>query len=190
MSYAVPLEDLIKTLVRMAEYHTKESTWHSEKCREYAAAIGRKLELSDEELFFLQLAADVHDVGKIGVDQIVLRQAAPLTAGQLAQVRAHVTIGYDMLEFSRMPRQIRDAVLYHHEHWDGTGYPEGRGGPIIPLFARIVAMADVWDAITTDRPYRSAMPFEKALLFIDKHASWFDPEVFAAWLGVLHKERP
>ena len=140
-------------------------------------------------LLLLKFAAQVHDVGKIGVDPLILRQAAPLTAGQIAQVRMHVVIGYDMLEFARVPRQIRDAVKYHHEHWDGTGYPEGKAGKNIPMSARIIAMVDVWDAITADRPYRPAMPFEKALLFIDQHATWFDPEIFAAWLGLLRKEK-
>jgi putative two-component system response regulator len=188
MSYVIPLEECIQTLIRMAEYHEKASIQHSEKSCEYAAAIGGKIGLSLEDLLFVKLAAQVHDVGKIGVDQIILTQAAPLTAGQLAHVRAHVTIGYDMLEFARVPRQIRDVVLYHHEHWDGTGYPEGRGGTSIPFFARIVALADVWDAITTDRPYRPAMPFEKALHFMDTHATWFDPEIFAAWLSLLRTE--
>jgi putative two-component system response regulator len=188
MNYAVPLEDLVKTLLRMAEYHEKESAWHSQGSCAYALTIGKRLGLSEEELSFLKFAAQIHDIGKIGIDPLILRQAAPLTAGQLAQVRMHATIGYDMLEFARVPHQIREAVLHHHEHWDGTGYPDGKAGKAIPLFARIVTMADVWDAITSNRPYRPAMPFEKALLCIDQHATWFDPEIFATWLDVLRKE--
>lgn len=189
MSYSIALEDLLKALLRAMKAHERADEDHSQRSRMIATAIGEKIGLNQEELLFLGFGADIHDVGKIGVDQLILRQPSRLTEGQVVHMRAHVEIGYKIIEPLHMPQIIKDVVLYHHERFDGTGYPTGKQGNAIPFAARVVCLADFWDAITSDRPYRPAMPFEKALFTVTENAQWFDPVVLAAWLDILRVRR-
>lgn len=132
---------------------------HSERVARIALELGRAMELGGDELSDLYLAGLLHDVGKIGVPDEILRKAEPLTADEFEAVKQHVTIGYAILADLRPIRHLLPGVLHHHEHWDGQGYPEGLQGEKIPQLARILAVADAYDAMSTDRPYRTAMQF-------------------------------
>lgn len=188
MSYAVPLEDFIKTLNRVSDYYDVDTKDHSRRSRELSTTIALTInKMNNEEILFLGMGADIHDVGKIAIDRYILRQAASLTRAQKVQVQLHPVYGLEIVQFGHMPKIIKDCILYHHEHYDGSGYPHRLVGENIPLSARITCIADVWDAITSDRPYRKALTFEKALFFMSKNSNWFDPEVFAAFLDVIRK---
>lgn len=159
---------------------------HSSRVTVFAQAIAKRIGLDKERLSVLRLGALLHDVGKLAVPPAVLLKHGPLTEAEFVQVRRHPAAGVRMLRSLGAPREILPTVLHHHERWDGAGYPRGRAGERIPLEARILAVADSFDAMTSTRPYRAPRQAEDALDELRRFAgSQFDPElvgVFAeAW---------
>jgi HD-GYP domain-containing protein (c-di-GMP phosphodiesterase class II) len=131
---------------------------HSERVARIAVELGRTLGLQGDELSDLYLSGLLHDVGKIGIRDSVLRKVDPLTAEEYEHIKQHVTMGYTILVDLKPIRNLLPGVLFHHERWDGKGYPEGLAGEAIPQLARILAVADAYDAMSTNRPYREALP--------------------------------
>ncbi len=131
---------------------------HSERVARIGVELGRTLGLTSDELSDIYLSGLLHDVGKIGVRDEVLRKVDKLTAEEFEHVKQHVTMGYTILAELKPIRNLLPGVLYHHERWDGKGYPDGLAGEAIPLLARILAVADAYDAMSTTRPYREALP--------------------------------
>ncbi|MGE0026339.1 MAG: HD-GYP domain-containing protein [Thermoleophilia bacterium] len=159
---------------------------HSGAVRDLVAVVGRTLGLSAADLRELELVATLHDVGKIGIPKEILHKPGPLDADEWEVMRRHPEIGARIL--ARVPRagRIRDAVHAEHEHWDGSGYPRGLRGPQIPLFARIVLACDAYHAMTSDRPYRRALPETEARRRLRADAGrQFDPTVVEALLAGL-----
>jgi HD-GYP domain-containing protein (c-di-GMP phosphodiesterase class II) len=134
---------------------------HSERVARTAVELGRELGLGPDELGDIYLAGLLHDVGKIGVRDTVLRKPAALTPEEQEHIQQHVLIGYSILADLRQIRSLLPGVLYHHERYDGKGYPDGLAGDEIPLLARILAVADAYDAMSHPRPYRDSMPYRK-----------------------------
>jgi hypothetical protein len=134
---------------------------HSERVARIAVELGRELGLGGDELGDIYLTGLLHDVGKIGIRDDVLRKPGKLTPEEQDHIQQHVTIGYSILAELRQIRNLLPGVLYHHERYDGKGYPDGLAGENIPLLARILAVADAYDAMTTARPYREPMPWRK-----------------------------
>jgi HD-GYP domain-containing protein (c-di-GMP phosphodiesterase class II) len=125
----------------------------------------------------------LHDVGKIGIKDSVLRKQGPLTAEERAHIQEHVTIGYWILAELRQIRNLLPGVLYHHEHYDGNGYPDGLAGENIPLLARILAVADAYDAMSHQRPYRDAMPYRRVEeILVQGAGTQWDKQVVDAFL--------
>jgi len=131
---------------------------HSERVARVAVELGRQMGLAEEHLSDIYLAGLLHDIGKIGIRDAVLGKAAPLTPEEREHIQQHVTIGYQILADLRSISPVLPGVLYHHERYDGLGYPDGLQGEAIPLLARILAVADSYDAMSTNRPYRAGMP--------------------------------
>ena len=131
---------------------------HSERVARIGVELGRALGLTGDELSDIYLSGLLHDVGKIGVRDDVLRKAGKLTAEEYEHIKQHVTTGYTILADLKPIRNLLSGVLYHHERWDGKGYPDALAGESIPLLARILAVADAYDAMSTNRPYREALP--------------------------------
>ncbi len=134
---------------------------HSERVALIARRIGQQMALPHEELKTIYLSGLLHDVGKIGVDDLILRKNGPLTDDEFAQVKKHPVIGYNILSSLKNLRHVLPGVRNHHESFDGSGYPDGLAGEQIPLLARILAVADAFDAMGSDRPYRKGMPATK-----------------------------
>jgi HD-GYP domain-containing protein (c-di-GMP phosphodiesterase class II) len=134
---------------------------HSERVARIAVELGRELGLPEDELSDIYLAGLLHDIGKIGVRDSVLRKAEPLTPEEVEELRKHVVVGHSILSDLRQVRNLLPGVLHHHERVDGTGYPSGLAGEAIPLLARVLAVADAYDAMSTRRPYREAMPWRQ-----------------------------
>jgi HD-GYP domain-containing protein (c-di-GMP phosphodiesterase class II) len=156
---------------------------HSARVARMARAVGVRLGCDEARLALLRLGGALHDVGKLVVSEQVLNKPGPLTAEELAEVREHPTVGARLVTLDPTLRPAVPAVLYHHERWDGAGYPTGRAGPDIPIEARILAVADSFDAMTSNRPYRSALPTEQAVEEVDRCAgTQFDPDVAVAFL--------
>jgi putative nucleotidyltransferase with HDIG domain len=158
---------------------------HCDRVTTLAHALARRLGCDVAELESIRLGGPVHDIGKLRVPDDVLLKPGRLDDLELARIREHPTEGARMLRGIRSLRAALPCVLHHHERWDGRGYPHGLAGAAIPRPARILAVADAFDAMTSARPYRPALPVEAALGEVRRCAgSQFDPEASSAFLAV------
>ena len=156
---------------------------HTQRVTLYSQVIGRYLHLGLDERKWLKIAAVLHDVGKIGIEDQILRKPAQLSPEEYNVIKHHSDIGAQIIEHSRHLRQIVPGVKYHHEQINGTGYPEGLKGEDIPIIAKIVSVSDTYDAMTTDRPYRNALTKEAAMKELKRCVgTQFDRKVVEAFL--------
>lgn len=159
---------------------------HTKRVMEYSIAIGRCLGLTEAELENLKLSAILHDIGKIGVCDSVLKKEGKLTKEEYENIKKHTSYGFEILDHVKQLEEVVPAVRWHHEKYDGTGYPDGLAGTDIPLSARIIAVADTFDAMTTDRTYRKAHSREAAFEELQRHADeQFDKRVVEALFTAL-----
>ncbi|WP_020587707.1 response regulator [Desulfobacter curvatus] len=176
----------IASLINALEARDKYTSGHSEAVTRLSIAIGTELGFSDTKLSRLQIAASLHDLGKIGVRDNVLLKPGKLTRDEFEHIQTHTIVVQDILKPLPGMEDVLVAASSHHERWDGTGYPYGLKGEDIPLIGRIIAVADVFDALISDRPYRDGMPTEKALWIISEGVgSHFCPTVSAAFFRYM-----
>lgn len=149
-----------------------------------SSEIAKRINLSSEQMVLLEYSSRLHDVGKILLDDVLLNYPRRLTAGERERIKTHAYLGYEIVSTLKYDSYICEAIKYHHEHWDGSGYHGVKNGDI-PLFARIICLADVWDALTNDRVYRRAMTKKQALIEMRKNASWFDPKLYPIFLDII-----
>lgn len=183
-------KDLIRRLGLAAEYKDNETGLHVQRMAEYARLIALELGFSETDADNLASAAPMHDIGKLGIPDAILCKPGKLTEEEFDVIKTHPEIGAKILENpdSELLRTAREIALYHHEKWDGTGYPEGLSGESIPVTARICALADVFDALVCIRPYKKAWTVVEALnLFEEQKGKHFDPNVVDAFKKVLPK---
>ena len=179
--------EMLARLASAAEFHDDITGRHTRRVGELSVAIGERMGLPEHQLELLRVAAPLHDVGKIAIPDAVLGKPGSLTPEEFERVKTHTTIGAQMLagsafELLELAEQI---ALTHHEKWDGTGYPAGLAGEDIPITGRIVAVADVFDALTHERPYKPAWSIDDALAEMTSEAgSHFDPKVLDAFLDL------
>ena len=156
---------------------------HTRRVLAYSTAMGKHLALPDPEFDNLKLAALLHDIGKIGIEDSILRKPGKLEDHERRRMEEHTTIGPKIVDHVKQLRKIVPGIMHHHEEYDGTGYPEGLKGDQIPLIARIIAAADCFDAMTTDRPYRKGLSVQTALDELQKMAgTQFDGNVIEAFV--------
>lgn len=181
------------TALALAEALEKRDSYtggHTRRVRDYSLAIGSRLNLGKEEMDALMLSAILHDIGKIGVQDDILRKEAPLSRDESAVMGEHARIGADILGYVRSLQGVVPGVLSHHEKYDGSGYPDRLQGEQIPIAARIIAVADTFDAMTTDRPYRKALSDGEALNELQRcSGSQFDPAVVSAFVAGMTARR-
>ncbi|MBC7416002.1 MAG: response regulator [Herminiimonas sp.] len=178
--------EAIHRLARVAEYRDPETGAHLIRLERYTRLIGAMLGLPQEELDLLGQASPMHDIGKVGIPDRILLKPGRLDDEEMAIMRTHSQIGADILEGSTSPLLQVAAILAitHHEKFDGSGYPHGLKGDAIHLYGRIVAVADVFDALTSERPYKAAWsPERAAALLRDSCGSHFDPQCVAAFFA-------
>lgn len=162
---------------------------HVHRVSRFAGAIGEAIGLDEETLLFLTTVGVLHDVGKIHVDPSLLAKPGPLIGDEIELMRRHPEYGFAMT-VDRFQRPVAEAILYHHERYDGTGYPLGLAGENIPLLARIVLVADAFDAITSRRCYQPALPVTFALQELrDNAGSQFDPNLVEAFTALVETDR-
>jgi hypothetical protein len=185
-----------RALTQAVEAKDAYTEGHLRRVSEYAVSVGEKLGLRGQDLETLHHASLLHDVGKLGIPEEVLRKEGPLDPQEIALMRRHPEIGARMLEKLDLLNDAAPLVLHHQERFDGMrsghhpGYPGGLAGDAIPLGARIIAVVDAFDAMTTDRPYRAALPVEEAMAVLrQERGKQFDPKVVDAFLDCL-AERP
>lgn len=159
---------------------------HSRAVTDYSVAIALRMDLPEQEVQTLRIAATLHDIGKIGVEGSILNKNGPLTSEEWSQIRRHPTIAADILGSLEFLRETVPLILFHHERYGGGGYPSGVSGETIPLGARIISVADSFNAMTSDRPYRRAMSVEQAKNELVVHSgTQFDPDVVEAFIDAL-----
>jgi putative two-component system response regulator len=184
-------EATIAGLSHALDLRDRETEGHSRRVTELTVRLAGALNMSDEEIKHLRRGALLHDVGKIGIPDSILHKPAELTDEEWAIMRRHPQFAYDMLSAIEYLRPALDIPYSHHERWDGTGYPRGLKGEEIPMVARLFAVADVWDAVTSNRPYRGAWTEEEAFAYIrEQSGKHFDPKVVDLFFSVIDEYRP
>lgn len=179
---------IVQRLGLAAEYKDNETGLHVIRMSHYSRVLALAAGFSEAQAEELLNAAPMHDVGKIGIPDAVLRKPGKLDGEEWEVMKQHAQIGADIIgeHPSGLLRMAREIALNHHEKWDGSGYPRGIGGAEIPVEARIIAIADVFDALTSERPYKKAWPVEEAVqLLREQSGRHFDPELVELFLGQL-----
>lgn len=183
--------EILERLALAAEHRHEETGRHTRRVGELARELAEELGLPDRTVRRLRWAAPLHDVGKIGIDDAILRKPGELTDEEFAAMRDHAAIGGDILAGSpfEILQLAEEIARHHHENWDGSGYPQGLAGEEIPVSARIVAVADVFDSLTHDRVYKESIGRSEARAFLrERSGTKFDPAVVDALESVLDGE--
>jgi putative nucleotidyltransferase with HDIG domain len=180
---AMAYDATIEGWSRALDLRDRETEGHTQRVTDTTLKLARKMGLSEERLVLIKRGALLHDIGKMGIPDYILHKPEELSEEEQRIMRQHPQLAYDMLEPIAYLRDALDIPHCHHEKWDGTGYPRGLTGTQIPLEARLFAIVDVWDAITTDRPYRKSWPRKKALKYIrEQSGQYFDPQLVEIFL--------
>ncbi len=179
-------EELVMRLSKAAEFRDPETGAHIERMARYSALIARKMSIPQEEVERLELAAPMHDVGKVGIPDMILLKPDRLNPSEFTIMKQHAHFGWEILKDSpsRLVQLAAEIAKSHHEKFDGSGYPEGLTGEAIPMAGRIVAVADVFDALTSTRPYKRPWSVDEAIVFLkDQSGKHFDPVCVEAFLS-------
>jgi putative nucleotidyltransferase with HDIG domain len=181
--------DTVRALSLAVEAKDKYTEGHSSRVALYAERIGRKMGFSESRIDKLRIASMLHDIGKIGVPEAILNKPDQLSSDEYGIIKEHPVIGANIIRDVDVLKGLVDIVRYHHERYDGKGYPDGLKENEIPLDSYIISLADAFDAMSSDRPYRKAMPMEGAVEIIrEERGKQFNPEVADAFLEILETE--
>jgi putative nucleotidyltransferase with HDIG domain len=186
-AYLQSLQSLAAALSAKDEYTAR----HSARVAKYSVLLGKRLSLTERELKLLKQGALMHDLGKIGIPDSILHKPGPLTDAEYETMRNHPVATAEIMRPLKRFKEFADIAAWHHERWDGKGYPDGLKGEQIPLLARIVAIADTWDAMTGDRVYRRGMPVEAAIAVMEreKDLGQWDPHLLGVFVEMLRCEQ-
>lgn len=180
--------DSIMSLAEAIDAKDPYTNGHSRRVTEYSVEIGKEMKLNEESLERLKYMAILHDVGKIGIKDLILNKQAQLDDEEYAVMKTHTIIGARILDSMKSLRSLSLGAKYHHEKYDGTGYSTGLKGDEIPFEARVIAVADAYDAMTTDRPYRKGLNHDTAINEVNRFAGkQFDPEIVSCFNIVMER---
>ena len=179
-------EGVIFMLAAAVEAKDAYTEGHLRRLRTYSEHLALAYGLSPAEVRAVRYGGVLHDIGKIGVDEAIIRKPGPLTPEETAQMRRHPEIGAQIISQMRFARDVAPIISGHHEYWDGSGYPLGLKGEEIPIGARIITIVDAYDAMTTDRPYRAALSDEEAIRRLQAgRGTQFDPDLLEVFLELI-----
>jgi len=183
-------EAVYRSLSQAIELKDHYTRGHCDRVVDFSAALGKRMGLAPDTLIHLQHGAMLHDCGKIGVPEATLNFPGKLDSDQMNVIRKHPDWGGEVARAAGMNQTTVNIILYHHEFYNGQGYPTGLAGDDIPLEARIVAVADVYDALASDRPYRKAMPPDVALrVFLEMSGTVLDPVIVGNFLEIVREQK-
>jgi putative two-component system response regulator len=185
-------ETVLFSLALSIEAKDPYTEGHCDRLSKYSVALGEKLGLSEELRVALRRGGLIHDIGKLAVPEHILLKPGPLTPEERKIMEQHVIVGERICAPLRSFRHVLPIIRHHHEKWDGSGYPDGLKGEQIPLTARILQVTDVYDALTTDRPYRKALSSEKAFAIIHEEVKrgWWDESIVSDFAAIVHGYEP
>jgi putative nucleotidyltransferase with HDIG domain len=187
---AMAYDATIEGWSRALDLRDRETEGHTQRVTDLTLRLARKIGLSESRLVLIKRGALLHDIGKMGIPDYILHKPDELSEEEQQIMRQHPQLAYDMLEPIAYLRDALNIPYCHHEKWDGSGYPRGLSGTQIPLEARLFAIVDVWDAITTDRPYRKSWPIQKALEYMQEQSGkYFDPQLVEIFLQEIKTNR-
>jgi len=176
----------IEGWVRALDLRDQETEGHTQRVTEMTIKLARRLGCTDEELVHIRRGALLHDIGKMGIPDQILQKPGPLTEPEREIMRRHPQYAYQMLSPIQYLNQALSIPYYHHERWDGSGYPHGMKGEEIPIFARLFAVVDVWDALSTDRAYRKSLPAREVIEYLEEEAGQlFDSDIVKIFLDMI-----
>jgi HD-GYP domain-containing protein (c-di-GMP phosphodiesterase class II) len=179
-------ESVILSLALAIEAKDPYTQGHCQRLAHYAERVGRVLNFNQEQLANLRMAAILHDVGKIAVPEAILNKTSALTPVEYAVMQQHPVVGEGICQPLRSARAVLPAIRHHHERWDGAGYPDRLAGEHVPLDARIIAIVDAYDAMTSERPYRSGMPVDRALAVLQENRGpQWDPALIELFVPLV-----
>ncbi|MCC7117007.1 MAG: PAS domain S-box protein [Anaerolineales bacterium] len=182
-------EKTIEGWVHALDLRDRETEGHTQRVTELTLRVARKLGYSEDELVHIRRGALLHDMGKMAIPDEILQKPGPLTEDEWKVMRKHPEHAYNMLSAIAYLHPALDIPLFHHERWDGSGYPKGLKGEDIPKIARLFAIVDVWDALSSDRPYRKSMPRKDVIAYIKENASrLFDPTLVEVFLSLIETQ--
>jgi putative two-component system response regulator len=182
-------EQIIFSLAKAVEAKDKYTEGHSDRVARLAESLGRKLGMSEESLIILKRGGILHDIGKIGVEESILMKKGELTIQERKLIEKHSEIGEKICSPLKSLKPVLPSILYHHEKFDGSGYPKGLKGEDIPIHARVIGVADYYDALTSERPYRRALAHDKAISILKEESQkgLLDPKIINVFSNMFHK---
>lgn len=181
---------ILLALTRSIDAKSKWTAGHSERVAAFSEKIAFRLDLPEETVRSITLSAILHDIGKIAVSEIILDKPERLSSEEYEIIKEHPATGARIISDIPSYGRIVPGILYHHEHWDGSGYPEGLSGDVIPLESRIITVADVWDAISADRPYRKGLGYQEAVDFMRRNSrALFDESIVEVFVSILREKQ-
>jgi putative nucleotidyltransferase with HDIG domain len=171
-------DDATKTIYQLMRSYDRDTNQHAKRVANTVVRLAQDMGVGKDKIEHWRLGALLHDLGKARIPKSILEKSGKLSASEWQVMRKHPQFGYEELKDGSYSQLTLDIVRYHHERWDGNGYPYGLKGDEIPIAARVTAVVDVWDALTTHRPYRAAWSTEKALIYVkEQDGRQFDPNV-------------
>lgn len=183
-------EQAVKTMLRALDAKDHYTFGHSLRVAYYSLALGREYGLNEDQLYDLEMAALFHDIGKIGVPDNVLLKPSRLDEDEFHKMKQHPSLSYDILQDFEVFHEVAVFAKHHHERYDGRGYPDKLKGEEIPLFSRIILIADTFDAMTSTRPYRKGLPYDVAFSELKEFSgSQFDPNLVPLFISAMTKEQ-
>src|SRR5690554_4287561 len=183
-------DSLIHPFMKILQLYDNYTEDHSKNVAELAKKIAVYMRFEQDLVNKIYLAGLVHDIGKVIIPRSILNKSGHLTVREFEKIKKHPIWGYEILKESKRLSRVAEIVLYHHERWDGKGYPKGLSGKSIPLFSRIIAVADAWDAMTSARPYRRPLSFDEAVSELSNNkGEQFAPEVIEAFYHIIEEDR-
>jgi putative nucleotidyltransferase with HDIG domain len=187
--YSTNQDGLAEAMAQMLALRDNETEEHARRVVKLSVKMARSLDMDESLVHRIKLGALLHDIGKVGVPDAILLKNGDLTPDERQIMSQHPIIGKRILQPLGLPPTVLSVVQHHHERWDGTGYPDRLSGQRIPLPARIFALVDVWDALTSDRPYRKAWDKEKTIAYLQEQSGrHFDPDLVEKFLTIIREE--
>jgi putative nucleotidyltransferase with HDIG domain len=182
---------MIEALARAMSARDGFTHEHARRVQRYAVALAGEANIRDLRMLeAIDAAALLHDIGKLGIPDQLLHKPGPLTPHEYNQVKQHAVIGADILSAVPFAGPLALIVRHHHENWDGSGYPDGLLGDAIPLGARVLAIVDCYDALTSDRPYRRSLSHERAMaMILERRGTMYEPDIADAFLRIVDELR-
>jgi len=181
--------DLLPFLTNVIGLRDPHGKGHSHHVRDLSIAFGRKIDLASAQMETLAFAAEIHDIGKIAINEFIINKPGLFTEAEYLMVRHHAQLGASLIELLGLDPLIPLIILHHHENFDGSGYPHKIKGNQIPLEARIIRITDTYDALTSNRGYRTAYPHKKALAIMEQDNDFFDPQLLEIFFRMQRSKK-